>query len=247
MQAVILAGGLGTRLRPITYQFPKPMVKINGKPFLAYQLELLKNHNITDILLLIGYLGEQIKKYFENGEKFGLNIRYSEEKTPIGTAGALKNAEKLLEKHFLLLNGDSYLPINYCSFIDRFHEKKAKGMIAVYNNKLENTAVPNNVAINNKNNIITKYSKLKTTGCRFVDAGVSIFNKDMLKLIPKNKVVSLEQEIFPKLIKDRKLQAFVTKQRFFDIGTQERIKEFEEFLAGNFYLYFKDKTILLCP
>ena len=87
MQAVILAGGLGRRLRPLTEDLPKPMVSIQGKPFLQYQLELIKSWGITQVLLLVGYLGEKIRGYFADGKKFGLRISYSCESTPLGTAG----------------------------------------------------------------------------------------------------------------------------------------------------------------
>jgi len=113
MQVVILAGGKGTRLRPITYQVPKPMVPIHGKPFLQYQLELIKSLGINEVLLLVGYLGKQIEEYFGGGPKFGLNIEYSYENNPLGTGGALKNAEEKLAEKFLLLNGDTFLPMDY--------------------------------------------------------------------------------------------------------------------------------------
>ena len=109
MQAVILAGGKGRRLRPITEQIPKPMIEIKGKPFLQYQLEFIKDCITKDILLLVGYLGDKIEAYFKNGSGLGLNIQYSYEKAPLGTAGALRNANDKLEDEFLLLYGDSYL------------------------------------------------------------------------------------------------------------------------------------------
>ena len=114
MQVVILAGGLGKRLRPVTEQIPKVMVTVNGKPFLQHVLELLKSQEITDIVLCIGYLGEQVKACFGKGESLGLVIKYSEEKGKLlGTGGALKQTQDLLEDYFLVLNGDTYLPIDY--------------------------------------------------------------------------------------------------------------------------------------
>ncbi len=93
MQVVILAGGEGTRLRPLTHKVPKPMVKVSGKPFLQYQLELIKSYGLTDVLILAAYLGNQIEDYFGNGSDLAMNIKYSYEDTPMGTGGALKNAE----------------------------------------------------------------------------------------------------------------------------------------------------------
>ncbi|MFA4889338.1 MAG: nucleotidyltransferase family protein [Candidatus Omnitrophota bacterium] len=109
-QAVILTGGEGRRLRPITETIPKSMIPIKGKPFLRYQLDLIKTFGINEVLILVGYLGEEIIKYFKDGKKFGLQIDYSFEKQLLGTAGALKNAEKKLNNYFLLLNGDHSCP-----------------------------------------------------------------------------------------------------------------------------------------
>ena len=223
MQAVILAGGLGTRLRPITLEIPKPMVPINGKPYLHYQLEMLQKYNITDILILAGHLGHKIEEYFKNGKNFGINIRYIFEKNLLGTGGSIKNAERFLEDNFFIINGDSYLPINYLCLIDIFYTSGKTGLIVVYDNKQEDTQVINNISID-ENSIVIKYKKnSQDIDLKYVDAGVSIFKKEVLKLIPENKKISLEEEIFPKLIKEHQLIAYITTQRFYDIGTPERI------------------------
>src|ERR1700686_1756541 len=119
MQAVILAGGLGTRLWPLTRQVPKPMVPVAGVPYLEHQLRLLKKQSILDIVLLTGYLGEQVEEYFGDGGSLGLAIRYSREPQPRGTAGALREARSLLAGTFLLIYGDSYLPIDYAAVFER--------------------------------------------------------------------------------------------------------------------------------
>ncbi|MDO8490029.1 MAG: nucleotidyltransferase family protein, partial [bacterium] len=126
MQAVILAGGLGTRLRPLTNTTPKPMIPINGRPFLEYTIEALRWHNITHILLLTGYLGEKVKAHFGDGAQHGVSISYSHEGQPIGVGGSLRLAESRLEDNFLLLYGDVYLPINYSHFIDHFNKRGGK-------------------------------------------------------------------------------------------------------------------------
>jgi len=114
MQAVILAGGLGTRLEPLTKQTPKVMVFVNDRPFLQHLLELLKRQGIDDVILCIGYLREQIKDFLQNGERLEIRIRYSEENERLlGTGGALKQAQNLLDDHFFVINGDTYLPIDY--------------------------------------------------------------------------------------------------------------------------------------
>ncbi|HKF24702.1 MAG TPA: sugar phosphate nucleotidyltransferase, partial [Candidatus Acidoferrum sp.] len=112
-QAVILAGGLGTRMRPVTETVPKPMIAVAGKPFLQWQLELLATSGIRSALLLVAYLGEQIEQYFGDGRRFGSSIDYAYELSPLGTGGALRNAEQKLRDWFVLLNGDTYLAIDY--------------------------------------------------------------------------------------------------------------------------------------
>ena len=117
MQAVILAGGKGTRLSPITDTIPKPMAMVNNRPFLEYMLLMLKRNSFKKILLCVGYLGEKIEAYFGDGNRLGIVIKYSYEKELLGTAGALKLAENILEEEFLVLYGDSYLDIDYRAFI----------------------------------------------------------------------------------------------------------------------------------
>ena len=111
---VILAGGLGTRLRPFTSEVPKALIPIGGKPFLHHQIDLLKRRGIRDIVLCVAHLGEQVKDYFGDGSWLGVRIKYSEEEGHLlGTAGAIKNAEPLLSDDFFLMYGDSYLMIDY--------------------------------------------------------------------------------------------------------------------------------------
>ena len=224
MQAVILAGGLGTRLRPFTYEIPKPMVPINGKPYLEYQLEYLRKQDIKNILILVGYLGEQISSYFGDGKKFGLDIQYSTESVPMGTGGGLKNAESLLEEDFLLIYGDSFLPLEYGDVIKKYNQCRSKALLCVYNNQ-EDTNVISNIALEEETHKILAYRKdVQDITLKYVDAGVLIVNKEVLKYIPYQQVISLEQYIFPILIKEGTLFAYPSNHRFYDIGTPERLK-----------------------
>src|SRR3954447_18395096 len=111
MQVVILAGGLGTRLWPLTGQIPKPMAPVGGVPYLEHQLRLLRTQGLHDVLILTAYLGNQIENYFKDGRRVGLHIRYSREPEPLGTGGALRNAMHMLDDAFIVIYGDSYLPI----------------------------------------------------------------------------------------------------------------------------------------
>lgn len=224
MQVVILAGGLGIRLRPLTESVPKAMVAIHGTPFLQYQLELIKSHGFTEILILAGYLGKCIEVYFSDGAKFGLNIRYSYEKIPLGTGGALKKAENKLKKEFLLLNGDTFLPIDYRNLTECFYQSGKTGLIVVYENS-ENIA-PNNIALH-KSHLVSGYNKKNTKGMTHVDAGVIVLKKEVLDLIPEVRKCSLEEEIFHRLIREKNLLAYPTDQRFYDIGCFGELETFK--------------------
>jgi NDP-sugar pyrophosphorylase family protein len=231
MQAVILAGGLGTRLGTLTRDVPKPMMPVAGKPYLEHQLRWLSKQGITNILLLTGYLGEQIQAYFGNGSGLGLRIQYSREQTPMGTGGSLRDASGLLAEQFLLIYGDSYLPIDYCDVIHIFQASKRRGLMVVYDNALGDTSVRNNVAIDG--GLVTRYDKsaADAAGLRFVEAGILVFQRSIVDLIPPHGPISLEEQVFPILIAQGQMIAYATTQRFYDIGTPERLRFIEEFVG----------------
>jgi len=236
MQAVILAGGAGTRLRPLTLDTPKPMIDVNGKPFLLYIIEELKEHGIKDILLCVGYLAEKFKEFFGDGKRFGVSIRYSVEKEFFGTAGALKLAEGMLAEDFFVLNGDTYLKLDYKDVHGSFKKAGKMGMMVIYDNH-EKIAEPN-IAIDDKGSVVSygKREQLKAGDqlismpveqdeqYEYIDAGVYVFKKWLLDLIDKDKFVSLEGDLYPKLIKMKQLKAYITSQRYYDLGTPERLE-----------------------
>jgi NDP-sugar pyrophosphorylase family protein len=226
MQCVILCGGLATRLMPITEKIPKSMIMIQGKPFLWYQLELIKKHNMNNIVLCVGHLSDQIKNYFKNGNKFGINIKYSEEKNPLGTAGALKNAEDLLEQEFIVLNGDSYLMFDYTKIIKYFKRKNKLGLMVVYKNN--NKYDTSNVVIGK--DLIKEYNrKNQNSDMVYIDSGLMVFKKKVLKYIPKNSKIMLD-DIFEELIEKKQLVAYETFQRFYEIGSLNGLFEFKKLI-----------------
>ena len=229
MQAVILAGGLGARLRPLTHKVPKPMVLIKGKPFLEYQLEMLKKNSFQDFILCTGYLGEKIEEYFGNGEKMGIHIKYSKENEPLGTGGALKNAQKLLESEFVLIYGDSFLPMDYKLLIADFNESKKLGITVVFGNNPK--IVQNNMEVSQTCEVLN-YDKKNEGRSNYVEAGVHVFKKGVLNFVPENSVFSLEEELLPVLIKTGELSAHITNKRFYDIGTFDRLKIFNQVLSS---------------
>ena len=230
MQSIILAGGLGTRLRPLTHKTPKCMTLINNKPFLEYQLLLLKKQGINSILLCVAYLHEQIQNYFGDGKKWGLTLQYSVEEQPLGTGGALKKAQVLLQDRFLLLYGDSYLPIAYKDIITAFTSSKKKGLMVVYDNH-DTHDTKNNVRV--EQGEVKSYDKKEPRkDFNGVEAGVLVFKKEIIDLMPPQESFSLEEEIFPKLIQQNQMGAFMIRQKFYDIGTVRRLKDAEKILTN---------------
>jgi NDP-sugar pyrophosphorylase family protein len=230
MQAVILAGGLGTRLWPLTEAIPKPMVRVAGVPYLEHQLRLLAEQGIRNVLLLTGYLSEQIEACFGTGERLGLEIGYSRESEPMGTGGALREARDKLQDSFLIIYGDSYLPIQYREVLERLNSTGADGVVVVYDNSLEDTSVRNNIDLDDRG-YVSRYEKDSPDRMSYVEAGVLAFRRSVVDLMPAAHPVSLEGEIFPKLIREKRLAALVTRQRFYDIGTPDRLAVIETVLT----------------
>jgi len=202
------------------------LVKVQGKPFLEYQLALLKQAGITNIVLCTGYMGEQIKSQFGNGGKWGINIKYSSEDKPLGTAGALKKAEALLEDTFFTMYGDSYLFLDFSHIMSYFESQKKLALMTVYKNydryDRSNTVV--------EGNLVKKFSKQeKTKDMVYIEYGANIFRKEVLEMIPEDQFYSLD-ELFPRLIEMGELLAFEVKERFYEIGSPQGLKEFEEYL-----------------
>ena len=229
MQIVVLCGGLATRLRPLTEKIAKSMMEIEGKPFLEHQLELLKKNGISDMIFCIGYKGEQIENYFGDGRRFGVKIRYSREKEKLlGTGGALKKAEKLLDEIFFVMYGDSYLPFNFKKSIDYFNKFYKLGLMVVYKN--QNRYEKSNIMV--KNNLVKQYNKENPTKeMEYIDYGVSIFRKKALELLPENTHYDLSQ-LHLSLIEKDQLLAFESKIRFYETGSFKGLEEFKRYIKN---------------
>ena len=223
MQAVILAGGLGTRLRPITEKIPKCMAPVGDKPFLFYLLNLLKNRGIDDVVLCTGYLGAQVEDYLEDGREFGLGLHFSREKEKLlGTGGALKLAESLLKPDFLVINGDTYLDTDYPKIYQTFLARGRQSLVVSFPAA---EGERSDLEIN-QDLFVTKYDRV-AQGLGYVNAGILAFRREILSLIPSGGPVSLETEIFPLLIKKRQMIAYIIRDQFYDIGTFASLKGFE--------------------
>jgi len=224
MKTLILAGGLGTRLRKIVVNKPKPMALTANRPFLEYLILQLKRYGFTDIMLCIGYLGEQVRKYFGDGDRWGVHISYSWEKEPLGTGGAIKLAEKLVkEKNFLVMNGDSFLDVNLKKLIDYHLKQRALATMALA--EVENSLRYGAVEINERGEIKSFVEKGQSSRSKLINGGIYVLNKKIFDNIPVGKV-SLENEVFPKLIGEG-FYGVSTKGFFIDIGVPEDYKRLE--------------------
>lgn len=228
MQSVILAGGLGTRLRPFTETVPKAMVKVGGKPFLEHQILLLREQGIEDILLLVCHFAEQIEEFFGHGSKHDVRISYSREETPRGTGGALKLAQDKLQDVFLLLNGDTFLPMNFRDAIDQFDVLSALGLVIVHRG--DDSPSKRNLSVRSDMQVIDFGSQCSTP--THINAGAMVFNRNVLNLIQKGVACTLEHELFPKLIARESLWAYETVLRYYDMGTPDGLKALESVLEG---------------
>ncbi|MGE4132287.1 MAG: sugar phosphate nucleotidyltransferase [Bdellovibrionales bacterium] len=226
--AVILAGGKGTRLWPLTKDRPKPMVLVADKPFLYWQLRYLQEQGVEEVLLLISHLGHVIQEYFQSQPIRGLKIKFAEEPTPAGTGGALKMASAQLPEVFWLLNGDSFLYIHLGDFESACSLPSAA--MAVADPAL--IGVPANVRTSS--GLVTEYRKTASEedGLDMVDAGVYRLKRDGIHF-PDQETFDLG-EIWPPLILKKQLASFPVHNRYFDIGTVERLRVFERHLKDYF-------------
>lgn len=225
MQTVILLGGLATRLRPYTEKIPKAMIDICGKPFLQHQIELLKKHGICDFVLCVGYKSQIIEDHFGDGSSLNVTLSYSHDgETLLGTGGALKRAETFLEDSFLVLYGDSFLPVDYGKIMA--HYKKTiypKCLMTVYKN--EGNFDTSNVVF--ENNELLRYSKTyRGPEVKYIDYGLAALNKQVLDRIPSGTKVDLA-DLYSELVEKRDMAGYEVFERFFEIGTPESLEEFK--------------------
>jgi N-acetyl-alpha-D-muramate 1-phosphate uridylyltransferase len=224
----ILAGGLATRLRPITEKIPKSLVPVAGRPFLAHQLELLHTRGIRHAVLCIGYLGEMIQRDFGN-EKIGIKLDYSFDAPKLlGTGGAIKSALPLLGGEFFVLYGDSYLPIDYAPIADFFHRSGKHGLMTVFRNegKFDTSNV---VFTDGEIKVYDKKNKLPEM--HHIDYGLSLFKASVFDAYAADQVFDLA-EVMGKLVREKQLAGFEVPQRFYEIGSPAGLAELESLLKS---------------
>lgn len=226
-QSVILAGGLGTRLRPITDTIPKPMIPFHGKPFLEYLIELLKEQGITEVVLLLGYLSEKVVEYFGEGDRWGIKITYSISPVEDDTGLRISKAKHLINNEFLLLYCDNYWPLKLPEMYAKFKHAKVDSLVTIYGNK---DGYTKHNCIVDENDFLVAYDKSRQLpGLKGVDIGFFLLKKKVLNMIPEGNV-NFEKEVIPKLVADRNIVVFKTDHRYYSVGSHERLVWTEKFL-----------------
>ena len=233
MKAVILAGGLGTRLRPLTNNTPKPMLPIGEKPILEHLINWTKKNGVKSIVLCVSYLRETIEDYFEDGEKFGVKIEYAISKKQLATAGQLKTAEEFIEGNFVCMYGDSLFNFNLKNMIKQHAIKKA--LITMSLNEYK-TNFPYGVIETSKNGKVKRWNEKPEIKAN-INMGCYIMNSKVFSLIPKNKPYGMD-DVIKKAMKQKKLvNSFISKKGFMDIGNKESYK-----IACDEYVQKPNKT-----
>ena len=226
MKAVVMAGGSGTRLRPITIERPKPMITVVNKPVLAHILDLLKRNGITDVVITVQYMASIIQDYFGNGSNLGMNITYFAEENPLGTAGGVKNVQRVLDDTFLVISGDAMTDFDLKRIIAFHREKKALATLTLYR-------VPNpleyGVITTDSDGYITQFLEKPTWGeviSDTVNTGLYVLEPEVLDLIPPNTPYDFSKQLFPHMLKRKlPLAGYVADGYWCDIGNIETLRQ----------------------
>ena len=227
LPVAILAGGLATRLKPITEKIPKLLVEVAGEPFFSHQLRLRKGAGLNRLVLCVGYLGEMIVEGYGDGAKWGISIDYSFDGPKLlGTGGALIRALPKLGDAFYVLYGDSYLPIDYLAVGEAFLKSGKQGLMTVFENREKYDA--RNVWF--QDGVFRSYDmKDKVPEMRHIDYGLGLFRADAFDGFPRDEVVDLA-EVQKALLKRGELAGFEISQRFYEIGSHAGLRELDQLL-----------------
>ena len=228
LPCAILCGGLATRLRPITETLPKSLIPLQGEPFLAHQLRLLRSQGIDRVVLCVGFLGRMIQEFAGDGSKFGLTVTYSVEGDALlGTAGAIRHALPLLGQSFFVLYGDSYLTCDYARVADAFRASGKRGLMTIYRN--EGNYDSSNVEISGDR--IVRYDKRnRAPGMKYIDYGLGVF--DASAFADTQEPVRDLADVYQQLLAANELASYEVTDRFYEIGSLQGIADLDEYLAN---------------
>lgn len=224
----ILAGGVASRMRPRTDTVPKALLDVAGQPFIAHQLTLLRDHQITDVVLCVGHFGEQIEAFVGDGRAWGLRVRYSMDGAVLqGTGGALRRARPLLGDIFFVMYGDSYLPCDFSAVSRAFTKSNRRGLMTVFRN--DNTLGASNVLFDRGQ--IVRYDKVSPApDMRHIDYGLTILTAAALAPYPPDAPFDLSR-VYQDLIAEGQLAGLEVPDRFFEIGSPDGLRDTEALLA----------------
>ncbi len=250
MQAVILAGGLGTRLQDFAPNIPKSMLTIGDMPLLEHQLQLLKNHGITEVFLIVNHLKESIQHYFGDGTRLGIQISYYEEQQPLGTVGGIKAIENLLTDDFIVLYGDVMVDMDISRLID-FHQRTQSDCTLVIHPN--DHPFDSDLVELDQTNRITAFHPKPRDHSRFyrnlVNAGLYVMSKKVLAHLEKNRKTDFGKNVFPVIVHQLKMFGYNTSEYLKDMGTPERLEQVRrDFSSGKIRqrnLNHKQKAIFL--
>jgi len=218
--AFIIAGGEGTRLRPLTYEIPKPLIPVHGKPLLEHTLELLRSHGIDDVIISLGYKADKIQDYFGNGSRYGMKFTYVVEKEKLGTAGPLRLAKEYLKSSFLVIWADVLAQIDLGDFIRSHREND--GLITIALTSVEDVSSFGVVSL--KGNKIVGFvekPKKEEAPSNLINAGLAICEPEVIKYLPRQKYAMFEKDIYPQLAEKGMIFGYPFEGQWFDTGTHE--------------------------
>lgn len=228
LPVAILAGGLATRLRPITERIPKSLVEVAGRPFVDHQLAYLRAQGYRQVVLCIGYLGEQLERHVGDGAGLGMQVSYSRDWPQLlGTGGALRRALPLLGESFLVLNGDSYLPCDFSAVEHAFRESGAPALMTVFRN--EDRWDRSNVAYRD-GKVLAYDKKNRTHDMRYIDYGLGALSAGVLRPRPDGEAFDLAEVLSP-LAAAGGLAGLEVQQRFYEVGSAAGLAEAERYLS----------------
>jgi D-glycero-alpha-D-manno-heptose 1-phosphate guanylyltransferase len=227
--AFILAGGLGLRLRPVVSDRPKPMAAVGDTPFLEILIDSLARKGVRDFVLLTGFRGEMIEDHFHSLKQDGISIKFSQEAVPMGTGGAVKNAERFATDPTLLVNGDTFFDADLDALYRFYVEKNAQVILSLY--EVEDVSRYGSVRVDINGRITGFSEKKQAGGCGLINAGLSLLSADFIEALPEGSY-SMEQEIFPKLVGTGRMFGLCQDRPFFDIGTPESYEAFNSFVMA---------------
>lgn len=244
-QAVILAGGLGTRLKPFTDTNPKPMYPFYGKPFIEYLVMQVKDFGINEILILLGYLPEKVMDYLGDGSNFGVHIEYDITPVEYETGSRMRHAKDKIADEFLLMYCDNYCPIDYKRLAREYRQNDASIQITAYSNRDGYTK--NNLRLSDVGRVDVYDKKRVSENLAGVDIGYAIVNKDVFSYIPEENC-NFEAVIYPTLVEQGKLFATLAEHRYYSVGSYERIDLTKEFLKNKKCVFLdRDGTLNVRP